>query len=105
MSFIFSRYFAARIRFACCDSFVVAIAAQFLLLQLKYVCFESGNKLLRGWILFVKTEIRTTSLGRVWIFVLNRFKTYKEIFYFVFVILGIECFDLFPLRLRSLVFV
>ena len=105
MSFIFSWSLAARIRFSCRDGFVVPIAAQFLLLQLEDVCFEGGNKLFWGWILFVKTEIRTTSLSRVWILVLNRFKTYKEIFDFVFVFLGIECFDLFPLRLRHLVVV
>jgi len=105
VSFIITWYFADLIWINCLDGFVIAVTAQFLLLKLEHVCFKRRYKFLRWWILFVKAEVRTTSMSRGWILILYLLKTNKQIFYFVFVFLRIECLELLTLGLRSLIFV
>lgn len=105
MSFIITWYFADLIWINCLDGFVIAVTAQFLLLKLEHVCFKRRYKFLLWWILFVKAEVRTTSMSRGWILILYLLKTNKQIFDFVFVILRIECLELLTLGLRSLIVV
>ena len=75
VSFIVSCSFDNLMWFDGGDGFVIAVTAQFLLLELEYVGFKRWDKFLLWWILFVKTEIRTTSMSRCWILLLYLLQT------------------------------
>ena len=72
-------------------------------MELEHVRLKRGYELLLGRILFFKAKIRTTSLSRGWVFLLYLLQTNEQILDFVFVILRVECLELFALGLSSLV--
>ena len=105
VSFIVSWHFADWIWVNSRDGFIIAVTAQFLLLKMEHICFKRWHKLLLGWILFLQTKVRTTSLSRSWIFLLYLLQTNKKVFDFVFVILRIYCLELFTLGFITLIVV